>query len=100
MAATLPLPMAASGFRVAIAAKELVRSLTEIFGTEADELLGLLELLPAGGVLEEELLHAATARQAATGSAAMAPFLALINHLMFSVGVLDLTLELLRLTWP
>jgi hypothetical protein len=73
---------------VAIAAKLFVRLLMESDGTEAVELLELLLVLLLAGVLEEELLHAATARQAATGSAAMAPFLALINHLMFSVGVL------------
>jgi hypothetical protein len=70
--------MGASDFSLAIPAKLFVRSVIEIDGTEPDELLGLL----VEGVLEELLLHAARARHAATGSAATAPFPALINHLV------------------
>jgi hypothetical protein len=58
----------------------------EIDGTAAAELLEGLELLLVG-VLDEELLHAARARHAAKGSAAIAPFLALINHLVSWVRV-------------
>jgi hypothetical protein len=56
-----------------MAAKLLVSELMESDGTAVEE----PELLLLGGVLDELLLHAAMTRQAATGNAAMTPFLAL-----------------------
>jgi hypothetical protein len=63
-----------------MALKLLVRSAIDIDGTAAE--LGLE--LPALGVLDELLLHAAMRRHAATGSAAMAPFRALMPALLVS----------------
>jgi hypothetical protein len=81
IAATLPLPRAARGFSDVMALKLLVRSLIAMDGTAA-ELAGVLLLVLAGGVVDFGLLlQAAMTRHAATGSAAIAVFLALLAPL-------------------
>jgi hypothetical protein len=73
MTATLPLPAAARGFRVAIASKVRSSWPTEIVGTEPAELEDVeLELLDE----LEELLQAAAARHRASAADTASPFLA------------------------
>jgi hypothetical protein len=92
-----------------MALKLFVRLLIDIDGTAA-ELVGVLEPALAGGVLDVGLLlHAAMTRHAATGSAVIATFLALLAPLRGAgiikpprvfVGAFSPTLGPLRLTWP
>jgi hypothetical protein len=76
MAATLPLPSAASGFRAVIAEKVRVSELTEIDGTIAPEELEAEAEVPLPALVEEELLQAAAARHKASDTDTTAPFLA------------------------
>ena len=79
MAATLPLPAAASGFSVDMAEKSRVSWVIEIVTETAEELaLALVLVVLLLGVLEEELLlQAAAARHKASDTdVTTAPFLA------------------------
>ena len=79
MAATLPLPAAASGFNVDMAEKSRVSWVIEIVTETAEELaLALVLVVLLLGVLEEELLlQAAAARHKASDTdVTTAPFLA------------------------
>jgi hypothetical protein len=79
-------------------------------GTAAALAAGLLVFVLAGGVVDFGLLlHAAMTRHAATGSAAIAVFLALLAPLRGAgiikpprvfVGAFRSTLEGFELTWP
>src|SRR5205807_8662357 len=63
--------------------KLLVSALSEMDGAAAEELEPLL-----AAVLEELLLHAATARHATTGSATTAAFLALRGTALRGTGII------------